>query len=116
MSISSMCITQKTSDIRIPCSRARIAWSTGMRLPRIILGFGRDDVEPLGAQVGDAVGQPIDMLLDRDDHVAQDARATGPRDEEQVREAGDRQTEVRARAGGPLLAQRQPGAAADLDL
>ena len=41
------------------------------------------------AQVRDAVGDPVHVLLDGDDHVAQHGRAAGPRDDEEVREAGD---------------------------
>ena len=45
-----------------------------------------------------AVGDPLDVLLDRHHHVAQDGRAARAGDHEQVRKAGDRQPEVVARA------------------
>ena len=67
------------------------------------------------AQVADGVGDPVDVLLDRHDHVAEHRRAPGAGDEEQVREAGEADAEVGPRAPGPLVAQRDAVAAADVD-
>ncbi len=45
------------------------------------------------------------MLLDGRDHVGQHRGAAGPRDDEQVREAGDGEAEIGARPRGPGLIQ-----------
>src|SRR5712671_6033650 len=55
-------------------------------------------------QIGDAVGDPVDVLLDRDDHVAQHRRAARAGDHEHVREAGDGEPEIRVRPVAPLVA------------
>ena len=69
------------------------------------------------AQVREAVGDPVDVLLDRQRHVATARRrAARARDREQVREAVDREAEVGARAVRPLVAQRAAAGAADVDV
>src|SRR6185295_3095361 len=70
---------------------------------------------PMRAEVRDAVDDPVDVLLDRDHHVAQDGRAARPGDGEEVREARDREAERRARPGCPLLSERQAVPAAQVD-
>ena len=57
-----------------------------------------DGTELVAVQVGDQVSDPIDVLLDGDEHVAQHGRAARPCDREQVGEAVDLQAEIRPRA------------------
>ena len=47
----------------------------------------------------------FDVLLDRDGHVHQHRRTPGPGDREQIGEAGDLESEVRARAVRPHVGQ-----------
>ena len=68
------------------------------------------------AQVADAVRDPVDVLLDRQHHVAQHRRAARAGDEEQVGEAGGREAEIGARPAGPLVLQRTAPAPADVDV
>src|SRR5204862_1433858 len=78
-----------------------------------VLGLdgGVDRNEVSRPQVGDAVGDPVDVLLDRHEHVDEHRRAAGSGDGEEVREAGGRDAEVRARPGGPLVTElHAPGA------
>src|SRR5260221_10902084 len=46
-----------------------------------------DAVQPPRLHAGQAVADPVDVLLDRHHHVAEDARAAGPSDHEKVRES-----------------------------
>src|SRR5450631_96132 len=59
----------------------------------------------------DAVGDPLDMLLDRYRHVRQHRRALWAGDGEQVGKAGDRDAKVGVRAVDPLPIQRAAAAA-----
>ena len=85
--------------------------------PPLLLGIcgGLDPVEAAFAHVREAGREPVDVLLDRDDHVAQHGRTAGPGDGEQVREAGNHQPEVRAGSVGPPVAQRDALATTDVD-
>ena len=82
-----------------------------------VLRLGRrlDRLKVVGLQVREAIGDPIDVLLDGDHHVADDGRAAGSGDGEEVRKAGDGDPEVGARSVGPLLPQRAAAPAADID-
>ena len=64
----------------------------------------------------EAIGDPVDVLLDGDHHVADHRRAAGPGDGEEVRKAGDGDAEVGARPVGPLFPQRAASPAADVDV
>lgn len=77
-------------------------------------GFNGRDAMVL--KVGDAVGNPIYMLLDRKRHVTQDGGAAGARDGEEVGEAGHHQAEVAARTSGPFVLQTFSISAADFDV
>ena len=79
-------------------------------------GSGSIVSRPLLAQVAQAVGDPVDVLLDGHRHVAQHRRALRPGDHEQVREAVRGDAEVGARALGPLLLQGEPVPSADAEL
>ena len=72
------------------------------------------DGQPVGVEVGDAVGDPVDVLLDRHDHVGEHRRAARAGDREQVREAGGGQAEVGAGPGRPRVAQRTPSRPRDV--
>ena len=72
-------------------------------------------VDAVLAHVGDAVGDPLDVLLDGVDHVGQHRRAAGAGDEEQVRETGHRQPEIGLRPLGPGLAEVRAARALDVD-
>ena len=58
------------------------------------LGGGLDGRVAVLAQVGEAVGDPVHVLLDGHDHVAEHRRAARAGDGEEVREAGDGEAEV----------------------
>ena len=81
-----------------------------------VLGLdgGVDRNEVSRPQVGDAVGDPVDVLLDRHEHVDEHGRAARPRDGEQVRESRGRDAEVRARPGRPLVPQLHASGAGDI--
>ena len=64
----------------------------------------------------EAIGDPVDVLLDGDHHVADHGRAAGPGDGEEIGKAGDGDPEVGARSVGPLLPQRAAAPAADVDV
>src|SRR5215207_6975028 len=64
----------------------------------------------------EAIGDPVDVLLNGDHHVADHRRAAGPGNGEEVRKAGDGDAEVGARPLGPLLPQRAASPAADVDV
>src|SRR5882757_3386459 len=53
-----------------------------------------DRLEAVLAYVGDAIADPVDMLLDRDDHVRQHRRAAGAGDEEEIGKARAHQAEI----------------------
>ena len=89
----------------------------GGAVPDVLVpaGFGDrgrlDGLEACFAHVLEAVGDPVDVLLDRDGHVGQHRRAARPGDHEEVGESGGREPEVGGRAVGPLLRQGQAVAA-----
>src|SRR5271166_192393 len=75
-----------------------------------------DGANSVGAQVRDAVTDPLDMLFKRGDEVRGRARAARTLDREQVRESGDPQPEIGQRPlAGPELAERHCFAAADIN-
>ena len=76
---------------------------------------GLDPLEVVGAQVGQRVADEVHVLLDRHRHVRQHRRAARTGDEEQVGEAGRGQPEIGGRPCGPLVLQRQPVGAPDVD-
>ena len=59
---------------------------------------------------------PIDVLLNRHYHLAQHRWATRTRYREQIREAGDLETEIAAWPSGPFRLQTLPSPAADVDV
>src|ERR1700761_3471268 len=74
-----------------------------------------DDPRPAAAQPGEAVADPLDVLLDGHRHVAEHRRAAGPGDREQVREAGNGYAQVGARPFPPRVPQRLPAPPADAE-
>src|SRR5580765_8540248 len=62
----------------------------------------------------DAACDPVDVLLDRRDHVGEDGGAAGTGDQEEIREARGPEPEVGAGAFGPLLPERPSAFAADV--
>ena len=76
---------------------------------------GFDRLEALNSQVVEAVDDPVDVLLDRHDHVGQHRRASGPGEGEEVRETDGRETEVGRRTVGPLLPEGDPVPSGDVD-
>ena len=68
------------------------------------------------AQMIDGVGDPVDVLLDRRDHLRLHSRAAGPGDDEHVGKARDHQAEVRERPTFPVLAKGGAIARAHVDL
>ena len=58
--------------------------------------------DALLAHIGEAVGDPVDMLLDRDDHVRQHRRAARTGDDEHVGKARDHQAEIGLGPCGPF--------------
>ena len=64
--------------------------------------------------MAEALGDPVDVLLDRTDHVGQHRRAARTGDHEQVGKARCHEAQVGARAVGPLVGQ--PSAAAGVDI
>src|ERR1700722_5887178 len=83
----------------------------------VVLGLrrGLDAPEAGRAQVDEAVGDPVHVLLDGDDHVGEDRGAAGSGDEEQVGEAGRGQTQIATRAVAPLVGERLVVLAADVN-
>ena len=77
-------------------------------------GRGFDALDAVARMCGDAVGDPLHVLLDRDRHVAQHRRAAGAGDGEQVRETRHLQAEIVARARCPGVRERQAVAAANV--
>ena len=78
--------------------------------------FGRvrpslDGVDAALAQVGQAVADPLHVLLDRHRHVAEHRRAARPGDGEQVREIRNRESEIRLGSRLPRIGQRLTGPA-----
>ena len=67
-------------------------------------------------EMTDAVGDPVDMLLDGEDHVRLHRRAARPGDDKEVGKSRHHQPEVGAGAVGPLVLQCQALAAANVDL
>ena len=66
-----------------------------------------DPLRAPAAQHGQAVGDPLHVLLDGEDHVAQHGRAARPGDEEQIGEARRHQPKIGARTRRPLAGQRR---------
>ena len=113
----------------------RLAGHVGAHVPRVGGGVERDvgavvDVlhparlRRLGgldrgvavlAQVVEAVGDPVDVLLDRHHHVRQHRRAARAGDGEEVREADRGESEIGGGAVRPLLLQRHAVASGDVD-
>src|SRR5437867_12241556 len=58
------------------------------------LDGGLDHRAAVRAQEGDALGDPVHVLLDRHDHVAEHRGAAGSGDREEVREPGDGDPQV----------------------
>jgi hypothetical protein len=81
----------------------------------LCLGRRLDRLEVLCPQVGEAIGDPVDVLLDGDHHVADHGRAARSGDGEEIRKAGDGDAEVGTRSVGPLVPQRAASPAADVD-
>ena len=79
------------------------------------LGGGRDACVIVRAHVADAVGHPLDVLLDAARHVAERRAVVRPHQGEQVRKAGDLQAQIGARAVGPFVLERLPAHPADVD-
>src|SRR5690606_21981768 len=73
-----------------------------------------DESVATAAQVVDAPRDPFDVLLDGRGHVRQHRRAARPGDGEQVGEARHLQAEVGPGPLGPVLRQRVPIAAGDV--
>ncbi len=84
---------------------------------QLVLGLeGRlDRGVALLVEVADAVGDPLDVLLDAHEHVGEHRRAPRAGDGEQVREPLHAEPEVGARAGRPGVLQGAALAAADVD-
>jgi len=75
-----------------------------MGTPRVLRLRGRlDRCKLASSHVGDAFGDPLDVLLDRHRYVRQHRGALRAGDREQVRVAGYSQAEVGLRAVLPLL-------------
>ena len=71
--------------------------------PRILgVPLCLDPAKAMAAHIVDAVGDPIDVLLDRRQHVGDHRRAARPGDREQIGETGQRQAEIGARAVLPF--------------
>ena len=79
----------------------------------ILVGFHGSEIA--AAHPGEAVGDPVDMLLDRDDHVAQHRRAAGAGDDEQVGKTRAHQAEIGFGTFRPFLVERLAIAAANID-
>ncbi len=86
-------------------------------LSPLLLGLRRrfDAIDAGLPQVREALREPVDVLFDRDDHVAEHRRAAWSRDGEQVREASDHEPEVGAWSVGPPVAKRDAVVAPDVD-
>src|SRR3954447_18254341 len=80
--------------------------------------FGRRlaAVDAVLAHMGDAAGNPLDVLLDRHGHVAKHRRASRHRYGEEIRKVWNLQPEIGPRPGGPRFAQGNAVAAAEVDL
>ena len=65
--------------------------------------------------MGDAVADPVDVLLDRDRHIAEHGRASGPRDHEHIGKAQGGDAEISLRSGGPLRIEPLAAASANVD-
>ena len=74
----------------------------------------RGDAVP--AHVVDHSRDPLDVLLDRHGHVAEDRRRARAGDHEHVRETGSCHTEVRDGPGSPVVLQLATAATTDIDL
>ena len=71
--------------------------------------------KPRGAEVVEAVGDPVDVLFDRHGHVGQHRRAARTGDGEEVGEADRGEAEIGRRPVGPLLPERDAVTAPDVD-
>ena len=74
-----------------------------------------DRGQVLLAHVDEAGADPVDVLLDRHDHVRQNRWAPRTGDGEEVREAAGHQTQVLLRAVGPLAGERHSVPTLDVD-
>src|SRR5262245_30287855 len=97
-------------DIRphVPGIRQRIQRSVAdvvdVGYPRVLGVPGSlDAAERPRAEMREALGDPVDVLLDGHDHIAQHGRAARAGDGEEVREALHGETEVGARPLGPQI-------------
>ena len=63
----------------------------------------------------DAVADPINVLLDRDQHIAEHGWARRPSNREQVRESVNRNTQVTSRAIIPRIGQLHTTAATNIN-
>merc|ERR1719163_2052830 len=84
-------------------------------LLRLLL-LGLHALDAVRAHVGQAVRDPVHVLLNGDEHVGVHRGRAGPRDREEVREAGDAEAEVGAHAVLPRLLQADAVTAAEVDL
>src|SRR6516225_3156414 len=84
--------------------------------PRVLgLRSRFDGRELVSSHVGDALGDPLDVLLDRDRHVRQHRRALRAGNREQVRVAGYSHAKIGLRAILPFLRQHPAAAALDAE-
>ena len=79
-----------------------------MHRPFVLRRLGRVDLDRVDlAHMLQGTRDPLDVLVDREDHVGENAGAAGAGDREQVREARDHQAEVGVRPILPRLLERQ---------
>jgi hypothetical protein len=70
----------------------------GILHPRILGRLGRlDRADPLALAISDGVGDPFDIMLDRDRHVGRERRIARAADRQQIGEAGKAHAEIGAR-------------------
>ena len=62
----------------------------------------------MSVEPDDAVGDPVDVVLDRKNEAGECARAAGTGDVQKIRKAGRRQAEVILRAVAPLVPNGKP--------
>ena len=77
---------------------------------------GLDPVFTGRAHVLQALGDPVNMLLNGDNHVGQHVRALRAGDEEDIRKPGRHQAEVGARTGRPFFRELLPALDRDVDV
>ena len=79
-------------------------------------GLGLNGADAVGAQVFNAVADPLNVLLQRGDEVGGGARTARSLNREQVRKAGNRQAQIGQRTlAGPELAERHRVATPDIN-